>query len=289
MTKARRLIAEAMPGQDVVLEVLDARMPGASENPSIEELRGGKPCVKVLTKSDLADPEVTRLWIAHFDDPARGVRALAISSERAADVRSRVADACSALAKPTRGRTHAKVFVVGIPNVGKSTLINTLAQRSVTKVGDEPAVTKAIQLVTLKNGMQLSDNPGILWPKIEDEGDTNRLAFGGAFPDSAIDFESVALFGADILLESYPQLLLKRYKMPTLPESPEALLMEIGRRRGCLRAGGVIDRHKAADILIHDFRTGALGRITLERPARVSDEAPALPVDFASSAPDDEQ
>jgi ribosome biogenesis GTPase A len=272
MTKARRVIAEAMPGQDVVIEVLDARMPHASENPLVTELRGAKPCVKVLTKSDLADPDVTRLWLEHFEkhDTTRAttsgqVRALAITTEKAADARTRIADACRALANPTRGRKSARAIIVGIPNVGKSTLINTLAKRAVAKVGDEPAVTKAPQLVVLGD-LTLSDNPGILWPKIEDDADTMRLAFGGAFPDSAIDFESVALFGAEILRKGYPKLLLARYKLTALPETADALLIEIGKKRGCLRAGGVIDRHKAADILIHDFRSGALGRITLERP-----------------------
>ncbi len=273
MTSARRVIAEAMPTQDVVIEVLDARMPHASENPLVTELRGDKPCVKVLTKSDLADPEVTAAWLVHlarFDttrEHASGqVRAIAITTDRAADARAQIAEACGALAKPTRGRKSARAIIVGIPNVGKSTLINTLAQRVVAKVGDEPAVTKSKQLVVLANGMALSDHPGILWPKIEDDDDTMRLAFGGAFPDSALDYEEVALFGAAILLARYPELLAKRYKLATLPDGPEALISEIGRRRGCLRAGGVIDRHKAADALIHDFRTGTLGRISLERP-----------------------
>jgi ribosome biogenesis GTPase A len=266
MTKARRLIAEAMPSHDVVIEVLDARMPRASENPALRELRGGKPCLKVLAKSDLADPEATRLWLEHLDDPENAVRALAISQSRGGETRTRIAEACSALAKPTRGRTTARAMIVGIPNVGKSTLINTLALRSVARVGDEPAVTKAPQIVTLKNGMVLSDNPGILWPKIEDEGDTMRLAFGGAFPDVTLDFESVALFGARLLLERYPELLAARYKLTSMPADAAALIVEIGRRRGCLRAGGVVDRHKASDILIHEFRSGAIGRVTLERP-----------------------
>lgn len=266
MNKARRDIAEAMPSHDVVIEVLDARMPRASENPVVRELRGSKPCVKVLAKADLADPEATRLWIQHLDDPGHSVRALAISQGRGADTRARIAEVCGELARPTRGRTKARAMIVGIPNVGKSTLINTLAQRAVAKAGDEPAVTKAVQVVTLQNGMTLSDNPGILWPRIEDQGDTMRLGFGGAFPDVTLDFESVALFGAALLLERYPQLLGQRYKLTTTPADADALLVAIGRRRGCLRAGGVVDRHKAADILIHDFRDGSLGRISLERP-----------------------
>ncbi len=266
MTKARKAIAEAMPGQDVVLEVLDARMPRASENPVLTELRGRKPCLKVLAKADLADPDVTRLWLAALDDPDGSVRAIAISEGRGGETRARIVEACGALAKPTRGRTAARAMVVGIPNVGKSTLINTLARRSVAKVGDEPAVTKGKQVVTLDSGMVLSDNPGILWPKIEDENATMQLAFGGAFPDVTLDFESVALFGAGVLLAHYPELLVRRYKLTTVPADPSSLILEIGRRRGCLRAGGIVDRHKASDILIHDFRGGQLGRITLERP-----------------------
>jgi ribosome biogenesis GTPase A len=282
MTSAKRVIAEAMPTQDVVIEVLDARMPHASENPLVTELRGNKPCVKVLTKSDLADPEVTAEWLEHLErfDTTREssvgkVLAIAITTERGSDARTKIAAACGALAKPTRGRKSARAIIVGIPNVGKSTLINTLAQRVVAKVGDEPAVTKARQLVVLANGMSLSDHPGILWPKIEDDDDTMRLAFGGAFPDSAIDYEPVALFGAEILRVRYPELLAARYKLKEIPATARDLLFEIGRRRGSLRAGGVIDLHKAGDALIHDFRTGTLGRISLERP-RDFDGAPAV-------------
>jgi len=158
------------------------------------------------------------------------------------------------------------VIIVGIPNVGKSTLINTLMDRKVAKVGDEPAVTKGQQLVTLKSGMTISDNPGIMWPKIEDEDASLRLAFGGAIPDSALDYETVGFWGAKYLLGRYPALLMARYKLKALPETPMALLQEIGKRRGGLRAGGVVDLHKAADALIHDFRHGAIGRISLESP-----------------------
>jgi ribosome biogenesis GTPase A len=279
MTKARRSIAEAMPAQDVVIEVLDARMPRASENPVVTELRGEKPCVKVLSKSDLADPAVTRLWLDHFAQigqlgcaeaggarPRGRVVAIAVTTERAPETRARIAEACGALAAPPRGRTNARAMIVGIPNVGKSTLVNTLAQRRIANVGDEPAVTKSEQIVTLKNGMLLSDNPGIMWPRIDDEGAALRLALGGAIPDSAIDYEIVALFGAALLLERYPETLMKRYKLTALPKDADSFLVEVGRRRGCLRSGGVIDRRKAADVFIHEFRCGALGRITLERP-----------------------
>ena len=264
-----------MPSQDVVIEVLDARMPAASENPVVTELRRQKPCIKVLSKSDLADPEVTGAWLRHFEArapsregrPGRGRSRSPSGPTGQAEIETRIPELCKRLAlHPSGPSKTVRAMIVGIPNVGKSTLINTLMERKVAKVGDEPAVTKAQQQVMLKNGMTLSDNPGILWPKIEDDAASLRLALGGALPDTALDYESVALFGAEFLLERYPDLLRARYKLTELPAAASALLVEIGRRRGGLRSGGVVDLHKAADVLIHDFRSGALGRISLEAP-----------------------
>lgn len=279
MAKARRAIAESMAIHDVVIEVLDARMPASSENPVITELRRHKPCIKVLCKSDLADPTVTAAWLRHFEatapqpgDVVRGggapgaVAAIALRTDRPGETRSRLPELCQRLARPTRQRTTVRAMVVGIPNVGKSTLINTLMDRKVAKVGDEPAVTKGKQQVVLKSGMMLSDHPGILWPKIDDDAASLRLALGGALPDRALEYESVALFGATLLMARYPQRLLERYKLAELPADAGALLLEIGRRRGGLRSGGSVDLHKAADVFIHDFRSGALGRISLEEP-----------------------
>jgi len=279
MTKARRLIAQAMPTQDMVIEVLDARTPRASENPVVAEIRGQKPCLKVLNKSDLADPAVTRAWLQHFEAerpalfregrPSSGgkVLAIALAASNPAEARGRIPELCKRLVtRPSAPGRPIRVIVVGIPNVGKSTLINALMERKVAKVGDEPAVTRAQQLVMLKSGIALSDNPGIMWPNIEDEAASYRLALSGAIPDSAIDYESVALFGAGFLRSRYPELLIARYKLTEVPPTPVALIEEIGRRRGCLRGGGAVDMHKAADILIHDLRTGRLGRISLEEP-----------------------
>ncbi|MGK3965947.1 ribosome biogenesis GTPase YlqF [Sorangium sp. So ce118] len=277
MTKARRVLAESMPSQDVIIEVLDARMPRASENPVVAELRGQKPCIKVLNKSDLADPAVTKAWLRHLEaehpaprdgaPPGGQVLALAIAASQSSEARRRIPELCKRLAPPKNGPGKVvRAMIVGIPNVGKSTLINTLMERKVAKVGDEPAVTKSQQLVTLKSGMAISDNPGILWPKIDDEAASFRLAVGGAIPDTAIDYQSVALFAAGYFLRRYPELLVARYKLKELPASAAALIEEIGRRRGCLRGGGAVDLHKASDILVHDFRAGRLGRISLEEP-----------------------
>lgn len=275
MPKARRELADLMPSQDVVIEVLDARMPAASSNPVVAELRRDKPCVKVLSKSDLADPDVTQAWLRHFEGD-ENVLAIATSLATAGEVKTRVPALCERISRRTRGATKTtRAVIVGVPNVGKSTLTNTLMGRKVADASDEPAVTKVRQQVVLPGGMTLSDNPGLLWPKIEDNAATMRLALGGAIPDTALDYESVALFGAKFFLERYPALVMARYKLKALPASATALIEEIGRRRGCLRAGGVIEVYKAASILVHDFRSGALGRISLERPYSMSQRASA--------------
>ncbi len=284
MAKAKKALVLAIPQQDVVVEVRDARAPSASANPVVTELRGDKPCLVVLAKGDLADPDVTQAWLRHLEAaPGRGrVLAMASTTDRAADTKRRVLELCRRLAasalasastppaaplpgQPPRVK-RVRVIVVGVPNVGKSTLINVLAGRRVAKVGDEPAVTKATQLVALDGDVLLSDNPGILWPKLEDQDAAYRLALAGSLPDTALDFESVGHFGAAFFLAKYPDRLLARYRLTELPASPAALLEQIGRRRGCIKAGGVVDLHKAADHLIHDFRSGALGRVTLEAP-----------------------
>lgn len=291
MTKARREMAEAMAKVDVIIEALDARLPRACENPLVFEMRGPKPCVKVLTKSDIADPSATKAWVEYFntqrtepspDHPQGRVVALALSSNRGSETRTRVYEQCKRLAlHPSGPGGTIRAMIVGVPNVGKSTLINTLMERKVANVGDEPAVTKAKQMVTLKNGMILTDHPGMLWPKIENQAASFRLALSGSIPDSAIDYEGVALFGAGFLMDRYAPLLMARYKFKELPATPDALLREIGKKRGALQKGGVIDMHKAAGVLIHDYRSGALGRITLELP-NTKEPAAIIPPDDAT-------
>jgi ribosome biogenesis GTPase A len=285
MAKARRAMAKAFPAQDVIIEVLDARMPYASSNPIVTALRKQKPCLKVLTKADLADPQMTEAWVkalesrAPVGDPARPFgRVIAITSrtDRVAEAKNRVIENCKRLVTRKVGPTRPLyAMVVGIPNVGKSTLINMLMGRKVAKVGDEPAVTKSQQHVSLPGYVELSDNPGLLWPNIDDPNVGDLLAFGGAITEAALDYESIARYGASVLLARYPQLLLARYKLKAVPSTPEELLAEIGRRRGCLRGGGIVDLHKAADVLIHEFRSGAIGRITLQSP---DDVAPTVPL-----------
>ena len=265
MTKARRELAALMPSQDVVIEVLDARLPAASSNPLLTELRQQKPCIKVLTKSDLADPLLTRAWLEHFRRQPN-VSALESTTARPQDTRQRISELSRGCARPRGPDKHVRALIAGVPNVGKSTLINMLMNRKVAAVSDKPAITKEQQAVVLKDGTTLTDSPGLLWPKIEDELGAFRLALVGSIPDTAIDYLTIGLFGARLLLESYAPLVVARFKLATTPATAAELLTEIGTRRGGLRPGGIVDLHKAAEIFVREFRSGTIGRISLEAP-----------------------
>jgi ribosome biogenesis GTPase A len=269
MHKARKQIKKAMPGIDLVIEVMDARLPYSSENPLVAELRGERRCIRILNKSDLADPKVTQEWLELFERE-KGVKAVALSATQKGQSR-RILELANQLF-PGRNTALKPIctMIMGIPNVGKSTLINSLAGRVIAKVGDEPAVTKQQQKINLGNGILLFDTPGFLWPRFEDQNCGYRLAISGAVKNTAMEFEDVALYAAAYLLQAYPEALMERYKLKSLPERDFELLEEVGRRRGGLRPGGVIDLHKASEILLHDIRSGALGRISLENPALVA-------------------
>ncbi|MDO6452301.1 ribosome biogenesis GTPase YlqF [Neptunomonas phycophila] len=263
MHKARKEIAQVIDEIDAVIEVLDARLPKSSENPLVESLRKGKPVLKILNKADLADPVKTQAWL-DFYNAQEGIKAIALSQDQKKLVQ-KIPDMCK-LMVPTRANHDRPVraMIMGIPNVGKSTLINALLGRRIAKVGNEPAVTKNQKRYTLKNGMALSDTPGFLWPKIEDVDSGYRLAASGAIRDTAIEYELVALYAAKFMLDTYPQYLETRYKLKSIPVGSDELLDEIGRKRGGLRPGGVIDRHKASEVLLHDMRSGKMGAISFE-------------------------
>ncbi|MBL1261825.1 MAG: ribosome biogenesis GTPase YlqF [Thiotrichaceae bacterium] len=266
MHKAQKLIKEVMPQVDLVIEVMDARIPFSSENPVVKELRGPRPCLKVLNKSDLADPAVTAEWLQYFSQQ-KDVRAIALTTTRKGETR-KILGLCREMVplRVQRGEP-VRTMVMGIPNVGKSTLINALAGRAIAKVGDEPAVTKQQQRISLGNGIVLSDTPGILWPRMEDQNSGHRLAVTGAIKNAAITFEDIAVYAGEFLLQHYPQALMTRYKLNELPAEATELIEGIGRKRGCLRPGGVLDLHKAAEILLKELRAGKLGGISLETPA----------------------
>lgn len=263
MHKARKEIAQVMDDIDVVIEVLDARLPMSSENPLVDQLRGQKPVLKLLNKQDLADPERTREWLDYYN-AREDVTAIALDTQQKKLIKQ-IPELCKQLV-PARVRQERPVraMIMGIPNVGKSTLINALLGRKIAKVGNEPAVTKAQKKYSVHNGMALSDTPGILWPKIEDEDSGYRLAASGAIKDTAIEHEMVAAYAAGFMLTDYPERLQERYKLKELPTDREAMLDALGRKRGCLRPGGVVDLHKASEILLNELRAGKLGRITFE-------------------------
>lgn len=270
MTTARKKAAETMAQIDVVVEVLDARLPEAGSNPMIHELRAHRqrPCLKVLNKVDLADPEATRAWLDYYNKQP-GVMAVAISAKKAGDV-AKLAGLAQKLA-PHRDDTFKplRLMIMGIPNVGKSTLMNTWVKRRVAAVGDEPAVTKSQQRINLSPRLILVDTPGMTWPKIEHDADGFMLAASHAIGRNAVIDEEVATFLAGILLERYPALLKARYGFDPGGLDATGVLEAVARKRGCISKGrgGELDLEKAAMILLTDYRSGALGRISLETPA----------------------
>ncbi len=265
MNKARNEIKEIMPQMDVIIEVLDARIPYSSENPMVGQLRGDKPVIKILNKADLADPEMTARWMNYLEQED-GVKTIAFGHDKAGEVH-RINELCKKLAPHKVGADkQLKAMIMGIPNVGKSTLINILAGRIVAKTGNEPAVTKAQQRIKLEDGIMLYDTPGMLWPKVENDNSGYRLAATGAIRDTAIDYEEVASYTAEYLLSAYPELLSARYKVDPLPEHDYDFMQAAGKKRGCIRGGNQVDMHKFSEILINELRDAVIGRITMETP-----------------------
>ena len=270
MTSARKKAAETMASIDVVIEVVDARLPEASTNPLVRELRlhRQRPCLKVLNKADLADPQATLAWIDYYNRQD-GVRAVALSCKKPAEV-ARLPGLCRTLAPHRSENTKPlRMLIMGIPNVGKSTLMNVVLKRKLAKVGDEPAVTRSQQTAQLDVRHSLTDTPGLLWPKIEYPVDGLMLAASNAVGRNAMIDEEVATFLAGLLLARYPALLAKRYGLPVEAIAvldAVAVIEEIARRRGLRVRGGDLDRGKAAKVLLQDYRDGLLGRISLETP-----------------------
>ena len=267
MGKALEKIGDLIKRVDVVIEVLDARLPFSSSNHKLEEIRRTKPSIKILNKHDLADPSITKAWVKLFEQQA-GVRALPMSSKQSTETKQ-LTKLCKLLA-PKRGKPGfpVRVMVVGIPNVGKSTLINTLAGRSMAKVGDKPAITTTTQLIDLKNGVVLNDTPGVLWPDMADQEGAYRLATSGAIGANALDYTVVGLFAGEFMMRRYPEMLQKRYKIAELPDNPTDLMEAIGRCLGCLKSGGGIDLHRASEAFLRELRAGKLGRISFEEPVQ---------------------
>jgi len=274
MHKAQVRIKEALPKVDLFIELLDARIPFSSENPMLAELRGKKPCLKLLSKSDLADPEKTQQWQTHLESQ-NGVRARAVSTTQPGKI-ARLTELCHKMLPHRHGLGRPiRTMIVGIPNVGKSTLINILAGRNIAKTGNEPAITKSQQQISIGKGIVLLDTPGVLWPNVENENSGYRLAATGAIKDTAMEYPDVAYFVAGYLLKAYPDALIARYALDTLPADQISLLDAIGKRRGCLAKGGVVDYDRTSRIFINDLRAGAIGPITFETPDMIAEELAA--------------
>lgn len=269
-TTRKAIEARMKAGIDVVIELLDARLPGSSANPFLAELTAGKPALKLLNKQDLADPARTTLWLVHYNAQP-DTRALALDAGETAPA-ARLVAACRELA-PLRGGMvkPLRVLICGVPNVGKSTLINTLARRKIAKTGDEAGITKNEQAIALASDVTLYDTAGMLWPRIAVPESGDALAASGAVGRNAYDEHEVALALLERLKGPYAEAVAARFKLPDAAALPamasDALLEAIGRRRGYVQTGGVLNLQKAAEAVLNDFRSGALGRLTLETPA----------------------
>ncbi len=271
MHKASKEIKQVLPKIDLIIEVLDARIPFSSQNPMISSLRGDKPCIRVLTKTDLADPKTTQLWQDYLEQE-KGVKTLAVTTQDPEKIKQ-ITQLCLKMV-PEKGSNDKliKTMIMGIPNVGKSTIINILADRIIAKTGNEPAVTKRQQRIKLKNNIILSDTPGVLWPNVENQHSGYRLAATGAIKDTALQYDDVAFYVAEYLLKYYPEQLLNRFQLDSIPIDESELIDTIGRKRGCLRSGKTVDIEKTSKILINELRSGMLGKITLETPVMVEQE-----------------
>lgn len=269
MHKARKDITLALQQVDAVIEIVDARLPYSSENPILNKIIEDKPRLRIMNKADLADPSVSALWLAHYS--AQGLDCLLFDKEDA-QAQRQILHRLAPRMRPMASRPN-RIMIVGIPNVGKSTLINLLAQRKIAKVGNEPAVTKARQEIRLTDHLVLFDTPGILWPKLDDQAAAYRLAISGAIRNTAIELGDIGLAAVTLLQQRYPAILRERYHLEPTGE-PVHLLEIIGRSRGCLVRGGV-DFTKAGEVVLNDLRSGKLGQVSLETPEDIPAAEPA--------------
>ena len=270
MTKAKRMMQENIKLIDLIIELVDARIPVSSRNPDINELGKGKSRIVLLNKADLADPAVNKQWVEYFKNQGAGV--LEINSKSGAGIRNihgLIQEVCKEKIERDRKRgivnRPIRAMVVGIPNVGKSTFINSFVGKAAAKTGNKPGVTKGKQWISLNKNMELLDTPGILWPKFEDQQVGMRLAFIGSINDEIMIMDELACDLIHVIREIYPKALSERYEME-LKERDVDVLSDIAENRKCFGKGGTLDLEKAAGILIDDFRSGKLGRMTLEKP-----------------------
>lgn len=270
MTKAKRMMLEDIKLIDLVIELIDARVPTSSRNPDIDEIAKGKSRLAVLNKSDLADPRKNDEWLKYYQD--KGTPALLVDSRNRtgfAPIGKAIEEACKVKIERDRKRgiinRPVRAMVVGIPNVGKSTFINSMCKKASAKTGNKPGVTKGKQWINLNKNVELLDTPGILWPRFDNELTGMHLAFIGSINDEIVDEVELAMELMNYLKKSYAGVLFNRYEVDESKETP-VILNDIAIKRGCLKKGNETDYSKAANILLDDFRSGKLGRITIEDP-----------------------
>ena len=272
MKKTRELIQENLKLVDAVIEVIDARIPVSSRNPIIDELVSGKPRIIALNKSDLADEEANRRWadaLAKAGDGKAVMSVVTLNSMTGGGIKQLLKILGEMERERNEGRTAVKPYrlmIVGVPNVGKSSLINRLTGKKSAKTGDKPGVTKGKQWLRLENGMQLLDTPGILWPKFEDPKAGLNLAFCGSIKDEILDVPTLGMELIGVLAENYPKLLMQRYKLDEIAETPMENMEAMALKRGCILSGKRIDYERIGKLVLDEFRSAKIGRITLEFP-----------------------
>lgn len=277
MAKARRQVTEKLKLVDIIIELVDARIPISSRNPMIDEVVQHKPRLVLLNKADMADKMLTNQWIEYFSE--QGIKALAVNAQGGTGLGDIVRASKEILSEKfdrmkARGMKPRAIraMIVGIPNVGKSTLINRLAKKNIAKTGNTPGVTKAQQWIKVGKEMELLDTPGILWPKFEDEEVGYKLALTGAIKDTILNLQDIAVYGLRYLEKHYPKRLEERYGIDEFPEEIVEVFDKIGTLRGCLISGGGVDYDKTSDLIVRDIRSERLGKITFDIPGEYSDQ-----------------
>ncbi|MFJ7976378.1 ribosome biogenesis GTPase YlqF [Peribacillus sp. JNUCC 23] len=277
MAKARREVTEKLKLVDIIYELVDARIPLASRNPMIDEIIQHKPRVILLNKADMADPARTKEWLAYYQ--SQGKKAIAINSQEGQGL-GQITAASKELLKDKFDRMKAKgikprairAMIVGIPNAGKSTLINRLAKKNIAKTGNTPGVTKAQQWIKVGKELELLDTPGILWPKFEDQEVGMKLALTGAIKDTLLNLHEISLYGIRFLEKEYPARLKERYNLEVIPTETVELFDVIGKFRGCLAAGGMVDYDKTAELVVREIRSQKMGPLTFEKPSDMAEQ-----------------
>jgi ribosome biogenesis GTPase A len=277
MAKARREVTEKLKLVDIIFELVDARIPASSRNPMIDDIIQHKPRLILLNKADMADPVKTNQWLEYYK--SQGKTAIAINSQ-AGNGLNQITTTSKALLKEKYDRMQSRgikprairAMIVGIPNVGKSTLINRLAKKNIAKTGNTPGVTKAQQWIKFGKELELLDTPGILWPKFEDQEVGLRLALTGAIKDTILNLHEVSLYGLRFLEREYPDRLKSRYNLDVIPQETLELFDAVGKFRGCLASGGFIDYDKTAELVVREIRSEKMGPLTFELPIEKQEE-----------------